>query len=117
MAPRIACGDDIVRVRLLGLIAFELPSLNVAVGYLDANDPALGARAWFDKLSAVLGTAIYNATGIPAISLPLAESTEGWPIGIQLAARNAEESTLLALAGDLERAMPWADRRPAVMAH
>jgi amidase len=89
---------------------------NVAIGYLNANDPTLGARGWFDKLFAVLGTGIYNVTGMPAISLPLAESREGWPIGVQLAARNAEESTLLALAGDLERAMPWADRKPKVMA-
>jgi amidase len=89
---------------------------NIAVGHLNANDPALGAREWFDKLFSILGTAIYNATGMPAISLPLAESAEGWPIGIQFAARNAEESTLLALAGDLERAMPWADRAPSIMA-
>jgi amidase len=89
---------------------------NVAVGYLNANDPTLSARGWFNKLFAVLGTGLYNVTGTPAISLPLAESREGWPIGIQFAARNAGESTLLALAGDLERAMPWAGREPKVMA-
>jgi amidase len=56
--------------------------------------------------------ALYNVTGHPAISLPLHWTDEGLPVGTQLAGRPAEEGTLLALAGQLERAPPWVQRRP-----
>jgi amidase len=59
-------------------------------------------------------TAMYNLTGQPAISLPLAWSAEGLPIGMMLVGRRAGEPELLALAAQLEAARPWADRRPPV---
>lgn len=90
---------------------------NVPLGHLDADAPGLDARGWYDRIFSFAGfTAAFNVTGTPAISLPLAWSTQGWPIGVQLAAGQAQEARLLALAGDLERAMPWADRRPGVCA-
>ena len=58
-------------------------------------------------------TALANITGQPAISLPLYEH-EGLPVGVHLIGRPAEEGPLLALAAQLERALPWADRRPAL---
>jgi amidase len=57
-----------------------------------------------------------NFTGQPAISLPLASSEAGLPIGMQFAARYADEATLFRLAAQLEQAVPWADRRPPVWA-
>jgi amidase len=59
-------------------------------------------------------TAMYNATGQPAISLPLYQSAEGLPIGIMLVGRPAGEPLLLALAAQLEAALPWADRHPPI---
>jgi amidase len=56
-------------------------------------------------------TATANVTGQPAISLPLYEH-EGLPVGAQLFGRPAQEGALLALAAQLEAALPWADRRP-----
>jgi len=56
----------------------------------------------------------FNFTGQPAISLPLAWSPEGLPIGMQFAGRYADEGTLFRLAGQLEQAHPWVDRKPAV---
>jgi amidase len=56
----------------------------------------------------------YNATGQPAISLPLAQHSNGLPIGVQIGARPGEEHLLIALAGELEQASPWADRTPAL---
>ncbi len=86
------------------------------LGHFDQNDPSLDAQGWFRKLFSGLGTAIFNMTGAPAISVPLAQSAEGLPIGVQLGADLGDESALIALAADLERALPWADRRPAVVA-
>jgi amidase len=61
-------------------------------------------------------TASYNATGQPAISLPLYWSGEGLPVGVQLSAPAGREDLLIAVAAQLERAQPWADRRPPVFA-
>jgi amidase len=56
----------------------------------------------------------FNFTGQPSISLPLAWSKDGLPIGMMLTARYADEATLFRLAGQLEKECPWKDRRPAV---
>jgi amidase len=57
-------------------------------------------------------TAAVNATGNPAISLPLAWSEDGLPIGVQLVAPLGREDVLLRVASQLEEARPWADRFP-----
>jgi len=57
-------------------------------------------------------TQALNATGTPAISLPLHWSGSGLPVGVQFAGRFGDEATLLRLAAQIERAAPWFDRRP-----
>jgi amidase len=52
-------------------------------------------------------TCVFNASGGPAMSLPLGRSSGGLPIGIHLGADFAHDATLFALAGQLERATPW----------
>ncbi|RMF13638.1 MAG: amidase [Alphaproteobacteria bacterium] len=59
-------------------------------------------------------TAIYNMTGQPAMNVPLYWNAQGLPIGTMFAARYGEEHTLFSLAGQLERARPWAGRHPPV---
>ena len=56
-------------------------------------------------------TAIANVTGTPAISLPLYERDDGLPLAVQLIGRPAQEGALLALAAQLEAALPWSARR------
>jgi amidase len=59
-------------------------------------------------------TAVANLTGQPAMSLPLGWSDDGLPIGVQAIGPPAGDALLLALAAQVERARPWADRRPPV---
>ncbi|WP_375478789.1 amidase [uncultured Jatrophihabitans sp.] len=59
-------------------------------------------------------TAMYNMTGQPAISLPMYETSGGLPIGVMLVGRPGGEASLLALAAQLEAALPWAARRPPI---
>jgi amidase len=66
-----------------------------------------------EQVEALPNTQLFNMTGQPAISLPLHWNGQGLPIGVQLAARFGEEATLLRIAHQLEKARPWADRRPA----
>ncbi|MGB1550328.1 MAG: amidase family protein, partial [Parvibaculales bacterium] len=61
-------------------------------------------------------TAQYNASGNPAISLPLYSSRKGLPIGTQFAAAHGQEATLLHLAYELEEALPWPNRWPEISA-
>lgn len=61
-------------------------------------------------------TVPFNISGQPAISLPLHESAAGLPIGMQLVAAPAREDVLIRVAAQLEAALPWANRRPAVWA-
>ena len=69
-----------------------------------------------DSGALITYTLPFNATGQPAISLPLGMSTDGLPIGVQLAAPFGREDVLVRLASQIEAAAPWADRRPPVRA-
>jgi amidase len=61
-------------------------------------------------------TPVFNITGQPAISLPLHQTKDGLPVGVQFAGPAAGEEILLSLAAQLEQARPWAERRPGVFA-
>jgi amidase len=87
----------------------------IALGVMDCNRSGLDAAGWLREVFRHMPfTALYNLTGQPAFSLPLASSAEGLPIGVQLVARYGDEATLFNLGGQLEQAMPWAARRPAI---
>jgi amidase len=63
-----------------------------------------------------LFTAPFNATGQPAISLPLGRSAAGLPVGVQLVAAWGREDVLIRIAAQLEQAQPWIDARPPLSA-
>lgn len=84
-------------------------------GYLDANDASLDMPGWLEKLSGLVPfTSVFNVTGQPAISLSLGQDSHGLPIGLQFVTRYGDGGTLVQLAAQLEQALPWSDRYPAM---
>jgi amidase len=93
-----------------------LADLPAPVGSLrDDADPAADFEA---QKRFTPFTALWNVTGMPAMSLPLHHTgpvpgaPQGLPVGVMLAGRPAGEAALLGLATQIEAADPWQDRRP-----
>jgi amidase len=81
------------------------------IGQIDGRTPAFDLDRWnADSYGFAPYTEIFNVTGQPAISLPLAVSRGGLPIGIQFAAPIGHDARLISLAAWLERERPWDDR-------
>jgi amidase len=83
------------------------------LGYMvpSPDDPLQGLRR---STFLATFTAPFNATGQPAISLPLHWNDAGLPVGVQLVAAYAREDVLIRIAAQLEKARPWAERRPSL---
>ncbi len=90
-----------------------LASPPIPIGLIDISerDPL---KAFAPAVDYVPFTPIQNLTGQPAISLPLAMSADGLPVGMMFSARFGDEATLFRLAAQLEEARPWKDRHPAI---
>lgn len=96
-------GIDLILTPTLGAIPPKL-------GYYDqhGDDPM---EAMHRARRIANSTGAFNATGQPAISLPLEISDEGLPIGVQLVAPIWREDLLIRVSAQLEQAHPWAERR------
>ncbi len=87
-------------VILTPTLASETPR----VGHLD---PSQDYDVLMDRiLDWVAFTPLQNATGDPAVSLPLATSSDGLPVGMMFGAAAGREASLLELAYELEEARP-----------
>ena len=60
-------------------------------------------------------TAIFNASGQPAMSLPLYWTPDDLPVGVHFAAAYGNDEMLISLARQLEQAMPWHDKQVQVI--
>lgn len=90
-----------------------VPMLPRTHGYYDMaldvdtyNDTRMGPDCCY--------TAPFNASGSPAISVPMSWSTDGLPIGVQFVGRDGDEATLIRIAAQIEAARPWLARRPPI---
>ena len=79
-----------------------------------ANDPQIPLAPMMRAAQYVPFTPAFNASGQPAISLPLHWTPDGLPVGVQLVAAYGREDVLFRVAAQLETAQPWAHRRPPV---
>lgn len=80
----------------------------------DPSDPIDGARYQVNVYSNDHFVALANTTGQPSITLPVHETADGLPLGVQFVARQAEDALLLRIGRLLEQALPWVRRRPKV---
>jgi amidase len=94
------------------ILSTTLPAPPPQLGYFDQNGDIDAFTARVTEYLSV--TPLHNATGTPAMSVPLSWTRDGLPIGVHFAGRYGEEATLLRLAAELETAQPWFDRVPAL---
>lgn len=95
---------------------FLTPTMSTTSPRLDWLDPITVPIKEFDRRQAeTYGTTPpFNFTGQPSLSLPLWQSAVGLPMGMMFTGRFADEATLFRLAGQLEKELPWCDRRPPI---
>jgi amidase len=83
------------------------------VGWFDTED---AERNFIQQCQYSPFTSFVNVAGLPAITLPVAETADGLPMGVQLIGRPGGESTLLSIGSQLERRIRWQLRTPPVAA-
>ena len=99
-------GIDLIAQKLLSALHWSAPLTNQKI--ID--------QAAEKTFSFIPFTPVANFTGQPSMSVPLYWNEEGLPIGVMFTGRPAEEPLMFSLAGQLERARPWAARRPPIHA-
>lgn len=67
-----------------------------------------------DVFAFIPWTPVFNATGQPAMSVPLQWNSAGLPIGMHFVGKYGDEATLFSLAAQLEKEKPWRDRLPPI---
>ena len=111
---------------LTALTAYERSFIDQLSGFDAVLTPALAMTprpiGWFDHGDGELNfaqqvqytpfTSMVNVSGLPAIVLPVDQTEDGIPMGVQLIGRPGGERILLALGAQLERRIHWADRHP-----
>ena len=94
------------------ILSTTVPAPPPKLGYFDMNGDVETFTARVTEYLSI--TPLHNATGTPAMSVPLHWTADGLPVGVHFAGRYGEEATLLRLAAQLEAAQPWFDRLPAL---
>ena len=99
-----ASGTDLMAMKVLG----RINAGKLLQTFADMDALAAETFAFIPHLP------VFNATGQPAMSVPLHWNDEGLPVGSHFVARYGDEAALFRLAAQLEEARPWIDRLPPV---
>jgi amidase len=106
-------GEFLATVDLL--VTPTCPILPEPIGTHNPARPGMSIDRFFDDLAPKeTFSALFNGTGSPALSLPLGQSKQGLPIGIQFVAAFGRENLLLRIAAVLEQEVRWQERRPKI---
>ena len=81
------------------------------IGWWDGEDPE---RNFAQQVQYTPFTSFANVSGLPAITLPVHQTEDGLPMGVQLVGPPRGEATLLSIARQLERRLQWPSRHPAM---
>jgi aspartyl-tRNA(Asn)/glutamyl-tRNA(Gln) amidotransferase subunit A len=98
-----AVADAFADIDLMAMPTLPIPAMKIA-----------DVRGWENTRALVHNTSPFNQTGLPAITLPVATTAEGTPIGFQLVAKAFEDYKLLAAAEVVEQAVAF-DTMPPVL--
>jgi len=98
------------------LLTPTLPNVGPDIGTYALGAETMNGHEWTSR---VFGnspfTPVFNAAGLPAMSVPLFnDEASGLPIGMQFVAPAGREDLLFRVAGQLERNLPWATRKPSI---
>lgn len=108
----VAVGQFMERFDVI--LAPTLAAPPLALGRISLT-PDCDFQQWGQRVSVFSPFAqMANLTGQPSMSVPLGQSQAGLPIGVMFTGRYGDEALLYRLAGQLERAAPWAERRPVL---
>ncbi len=89
------------------------PTLALTPRPLGWFDPEDAERNFEQQCQYSPWTSFVNVSGLPAITLPVAQTEDGLPMGVQLIGRPGGEDVLLAIGAQLERRLAWQRRHPA----
>ncbi len=88
------------------------PALALTPRPIDWFDPEDAELNFAQQVQYTPWTSFVNVSGLPAISLPVAQTDDGLPMGVQLIGRPGSEHVLLAIGSQLERRLRWEQRHP-----
>jgi len=119
LADALAELSRVERAVISGFAGFDavltptLAQLPRPIGWYDAVD---AEHNFSQQVVYSPFTSFVNVSGLPAITLPVAMSESGLPIGMQLIGRPGGEGTLLSIGRQLERRLRWEHRHPPIWA-
>jgi amidase len=112
---RLAMSAEFADVDLI--LTPSTATLPPLVGSISANAPDFCYSRWGARSYAFAPfSEVFNVTGQPAASLPLFQSAQGMPIGMQLVGRQDQDHVVLRVAAELEAITGWTSRHPPLWA-